>query len=106
MLEEYGIAVHLVNLLFKFFLNQENTAADDINPVIIYSIINAQPQRIIFNINFSKFFLSEKDLLGGIGYNITQAETSIDFIQKLDAKQIGISQDEFNQKCATIKFDK
>jgi hypothetical protein len=106
MLEEYGIAVHLVNLLFKFFLNQENTAADDINPVIIYSIITAQPQRIIFNINFSKFFLSERDLLGGIGYNITQAETSIDFIQKLDAKQIGISQDEFNQKCATIKFDK
>ena len=106
MLEEFGIAVHLINLLYKFFLNQNNTEAGDLLPVIIYSIILAKPQRLIFNINFSKFFSSEKDLLGGIGYNMTQAESSINFIQKLEAKQIGFSQEEFNNKLSAIKFSK
>ena len=104
MIEEFGKVVHLINLLFKFFLNIEQTEAGDLLPLIIYCIISVKPKRIIFNINFSKFFLSEKDLLGGIGYKMTQAESSINFIKNLEAKQIGISQEEFNRICSTIKF--
>ena len=106
MLGEFGIVVNLINLLYKFFLNQENTEAGDLLPIIIYSIISVKPERILFNINFSKFFLSEVDLLGAIGYNITQAESAINFIKNLEAKQIGISQDEFNIKCSSVKFGK
>ena len=104
MIEEFGTVVHLINLLYKFFLNIAQTEAGDLLPLIIYCIISVKPKRIIFNINFTKFFLSEKDLLGGIGYNMTQAESSIKFIKNLEAKQIGISQEEFNKKCSTIKF--
>ena len=104
IIEEFGTVVHLINLLYKFFLNIEQTEAGDLLPVIIYCIISVKPKRIIFNVNFSKFFLSQKDLLGGIGYKMTQAESSINFIKKLEAKQIGISQEEFNKQCSTIKF--
>ena len=98
MIEEFGIVVQLINLLYIFFLNQVNTEAGDLLPIIIYCIISACPKRMKFNINFSKFFLNEKELLGGIGYNITQAESSINFIEKLKAEQIGLSQEEFNKK--------
>ena len=98
MIEEFGTVVQLINLLYKFFLNQDNTEAGDLLPIIIYCIISACPKRIKFNINFSKFFLSEKELLGGIGYNMIQAESSINFIEKLEAEQIGLSQEEFNKK--------
>ena len=106
MLGEFGIVVNLINLLYKFFLNQENTEAGDLLPIIIYSIISVKPERILFNINFSKFFFFFFDLLGAIGYNITQAESAINFIKNLEAKQIGISQDEFNIKCSSVKFGK
>ena len=72
---------------------------------IIYCIITFKPKRIIFNINFSKFFFSEKELLGVIGYNMTQAESSIKFIQKIEAKHLsGISQEQFNKFCLDIDF--
>ena len=35
---------------------------------------------------------------------MTQAESSINFIKKLEAKQIGISQEEFNKQCLTMKI--
>ena len=105
MIEEFGIVVQLINSLFKFFLNQEQTEAGDLLPVIIYCIISVKPKRIIFNINFSKFFFSEKELLGVIGYNMTQAESSIKFIQKIEAKHLsGISQEQFNKFCLDIDF--
>jgi hypothetical protein len=104
MIEEFGIVVHLINSLYKFFLNQKQTEAGDILPVLIYCIISVKPKRIIFNLNFSKFFLSEKDLLGGLGYNMIQVESSINFIKNLEANQIGISQEEFNKYSSTIIF--
>ena len=104
MIEEFGIVVQLINLLYKFFLNQEQTEAGELLPVIIYCIITVKPKRIIFNINFSKFFFSEKELLGVIGYNMTQAESSIKFIKEIDGKQLGMTQEEFNKYCANVTF--
>ena len=97
MIEEIGIVVSLINSLYIFFLNQSQIEAGDLLPLIIYCIISVKPKRIIFNTNFSKFFLNENEILGGIGYNIIQAESSINFIKNLEAKQLGVSQEEFNK---------
>ena len=97
MIEEIGVVVSLINSLYIFFLNQSQIEAGDLLPLIIYCIITVKPKRIIFNTNFSKFFLNENEILGGIGYNIIQAESSINFIKNLEAKQLGVSQEEFNK---------
>ena len=106
MIEEFSMVVHLINSLYIFFLNQEQIEAGDLLPLIIYCIISVKPKRIIFDISFSKYFLSENELLGGIGYNMIQAESAINFIRKLEASQIGFTQEEFNEYCTNIKFNK
>ena len=103
MIEEIGIVVSLINSLYIFFLNQSQIEAGDLLPLIIYCIISVKPKRIIFNTNFSKFFLNENEILGGIGYNIIQAESSINFIKNLEAKQLGVSQEEFNKYFSKFK---
>ena len=102
IIEEFGKVFHLNNLLFKFFLNNEKPDAGDLVPLNIYCIIIAKPKRIIFNVNFIKYFLNENELLGGFGYNIIQAESSINFIKNLQANQIGITQEEFNSLSSSI----
>ena len=99
MIDEFSKAVQLIQNLFVFLLDNKNAEAGEILPIIIYCIISAFPERIIFNINFVKFFLDDSDLRGGMGYNVIQAESSINFIQKIVAKQLGISQEEFNNNC-------
>ena len=100
MLEEFGMVFRLIHLLYKFLLNQQDIEAGDILPLVIYCIISVKPKRITFNANFIKFFLSENELLGGIGYNVTQTEGAINFIKNIEPKQIGLSQEEFNKLCS------
>ena len=105
IIEEFGKVFHFNNLLFKFFLNNEKADAGDLIPLNIYCIIIAKPNRMIFNVNFIKYFLNENELLGGFGYNIIQAEGSINFIRNLQANQIGITQEEFNSLSSSIIFN-
>ena len=104
MLEEFGIVVSLINILYKFLLNQNNIEAGDLLPIIIYCMIYVKPKRMTFNINFIKFFLNENELLGGIGYNIVQAASAINFIKNLEPKQIGLTQEEFNKLCSSANI--
>ena len=106
MNHEFGMAVQLISSLYNFYLNQTQTEAGDILPFIIYGIISIKPKRIIFNICFSKFFLSEQELLGSIGYNMIQAESAIKYINKLDAKELGLTEEEFNKNLSKIQFQK
>ena len=104
MNHEFGIAVQLINSLYIFYLNQAQTEAGDLLPFIIYGMISIKPKRIIFNICFSKFFLSENELLGSIGYNMIQAESAIRYINKLDARELGLTEEEFNKHLSEIEF--
>ena len=104
MIDEFSKAVQLINNLFAFLLDNKNAEAGEILPLIIYCIISSFPERIIFNFNFIKFFLDDSELRGGMGYNVIQAESSINYIQKLGAKQLGITQEEFNEKCTSSKY--
>jgi hypothetical protein len=105
MNEEFGLAVNLISSLYKFYLNENNIEAGDLLPFIIYSFISITPDRIIFNVNFSKYFLNQSELYGNIGYNMAQAESAINYIIKLDNKKIGINLQEFNNTLSHIKFN-
>ena len=106
MLEEFCMVVNLINCMYIFLMNNKEVEAGELLPVIIYCLISSCPERITFNVNFMKFFLNEKEYLSQFGYNITQLESSINFIQKLGAKQLNMSQEEFNEKLKSVEYDK
>jgi len=97
MNQEFSNAVQLIFSLFKFYLNQTSVEAGDLLPFIIYSMVSTKPERIVFNICFSKYFLNGIELKGNIGYNIIQAESAIKYITNLDARQLGFTEQEFNE---------
>ena len=99
MLDQFGLGVQLINSMFIFMMNQKHAEAGDLLPLIIYGIINSKPKRMIFNINFIKYFMRENQLLGNIGYNLIQAESSLKYIQNLTGKQIKMDEQEFNKRC-------
>jgi hypothetical protein len=107
MLDQFGLGVQLINSMFVFMMNEKHAEAGDLLPIIIYSIINSKPKRMIFNIKFIKYFMSENQLLGNIGYNLTQAESSMNYIQNLNGKQLKMDEQEFNKRCDDyISIDK
>ena len=99
MLYEFGLGVQLINSMFIFMLNQMQAEAGDLLPLIIYSIIMAKPKRIIFNLKFIKFFMNQNELLGNIGYNLIQCESSIRFIKSLNEVQLKMTKKEFEDRC-------
>ena len=99
MLHQFGLGVQLINSMFVFMLNQKQAEAGDLLPLIIYAIISVKPKRLIFNIKFIKYFMSQNELLGNVGYNLIQAESSTNFIQNMTGKQIKMDEKEFQDKC-------
>ena len=85
-------------------MNKGNVEPDELIQIMIYLLISSTPERIIFKTNFCKFFLGENELKDNVGINITQIEGCIMFINKLEANQIGLSQQEFNNYCSKINF--
>ena len=99
MLNQFGLGVQLINSMFVFMLNQKQAEAGDLLPLIIYGIIRARPKRMVFNVKFIKYFMSQNQLLGNVGYNLIQAESSMNFIQSMTGKQVKMDEQEFQDKC-------
>ena len=105
MIEELKISLKLIILRYKFFFNIEDEMKDILSG-ISYNLIFSKLQRIIFNLNFMKYFFYENELIENIGKNIILAESSINYINELQAKQLGISLDKFNELLSSIKIAK
>ena len=99
MLDQFGIGVQFINSMFVFMLNQSQAEAGDLLPLIILGIIKTKPKRMIFNIKFIKYFMNQNELLGNVGYNLIQAESSTNFIKAITGKQLKMDEKEFEEKC-------
>ena len=74
-----------LNNVIKFSTgNYSDAGQDEITPLFQYIIIQAQPQSIYINISYIKTFLDESELSGSKGFLITQIESAISYIEKLD----------------------
>ena len=104
--EEFKKVIQLTYALYKFFLNKNKVEEKELHNLIVYNIINAKPERIIFNVNFNKIFFEENEVLGNVSYKMTEIGEAIDSIQKLDRHTLGISQEEFNAIISQVKFNK
>jgi len=104
--EEFRIVMKLFSALYKFFLNQNKVNENELQSLIIYNIINAKPNRMVFNINFSTVFFDEIEVLGNASYKMKEIEEAIKFIQKIDGSSLGISTEEYNKIISQVKFNK
>ena len=98
ILKQFEIFIESINSLYKFFLDIEIVEPDELLNTIIYFILITTPESIFFKTNFCKYFLDDEEMVGNIGISIAQIESSLLFINKLEANQIGISQQELNSQ--------
>ena len=99
ILDQFGLGVQLIHSMFIFMMNQQNTDVDELLPLIIYGIINTKPKRMIFNINFIKYFMNENQNLGNEAYNLVQVAGSTKYIQDLNGEKLNMNQQEFDKRC-------
>ena len=78
--------------------NEADAGQDEITPIFQYIIIRAKPKRIISNINYIKAFLDENELSGSKGFLVTQIESAVSYIEKINHESLKMSEEEFNNK--------
>lgn len=105
MFDELKISLKLLLSLYQFFFNIKDELKD-VLCIIAYNLICSQSKRILFNLNFMKFFFYEDELIENIGKNIILAESAVNYINELQAKQLGISLEKFNEILSSIKITK
>jgi len=84
-----------INNVIKFSNGSDSDAGqDEITPLFQYIIIKAQPKTIYTNIYYIKTLLDESELSGSKGFLITQMESAISYIDKLEPNSLKIKQNE------------
>ena len=101
---EYGKAINLISLLYLFYFNKQQNDSDEIRNIIIYCLILTMPKRMIFNIYFCQFFMMENDYKQNEAYTLTQIESVVNLIIKINSKFLKMTDEEFNEKCSKYNF--
>ena len=84
-----------LNNVIKFSSGSDSNAGqDEITPLFQYIIIKAQPKKIHTNISYIKAFLDESDLSGSKGFLISQLESAISYIEKIDIDLLRMKRNE------------
>ena len=104
MYNEIGNMINSISSIFIFFFNKKEIDFDEILNMIIYCLILTKPKRMIFTIYFCKFFLMKDDITGSLAFNISQIESAIKFINKINAIFLNMSDKEFNEKISQFEF--
>ena len=76
--------------------------AEEVTPVLHYTIIKAQPQRFISQLNYIKCF---RDLNKGgkIAFLVTQLESAVAFILSLDYTKLKMTKEEYDKNVNNYK---
>ena len=84
-----------LNNVIKFSSGSDaNAGQDEITPIFQYIIIKAQPKKIYTNIFYIKTFLDESELSGSKGFLITQIESAISYIEKINKETFKMKRNE------------
>ncbi|CAE7257368.1 VPS9A, partial [Symbiodinium sp. CCMP2592] len=74
-------------------------SADDFLPLLIYSLILANPPRLHSNIEFVAAFRHPSRLVAEDAYFLTAVQSAVAFIKDAGHKVLDVSEEEFNQLC-------
>ena len=105
MLNQIDLSIQLINSLFIFMIDKDDSDNDCLTYILIYMFIKARPKRLIFNLKFIEYFTNENETTNktdneNFAYNITQAKSAVQFIITLKGKDINLNEEEFEKKCA------
>ena len=89
----------------KFSTGKATPGQEEVTPILHYTIIKAQPQRFISQLNYIKCF---RDLSKGgkSAFMVTQLQSSVTFIMNLDHTKLKITKEEFDKNIKEAKTKK
>jgi hypothetical protein len=87
----------------KFSTGKATPGQEEVTPILHYTIIKAQPQRFISQLNYIKCF---RDLSKGgkSAFMVTQLQSSVTFIMNLDHTKLKITKEEFDKNVNIYKL--
>ena len=78
---------------------QSGPSADDLLPVFIYVLLQANPPRLRSNLEFISRFCNPRRLTSGeTGYFFVHASGAVRFIEEMDGERLDMSEDEFRAR--------
>lgn len=74
-----------------------DTSADSFVPLLIYTVLHANPDHLVSNVQYILRFRNQEKLGGESGYYLSSLSGAIQFIESLDRTTLTVSDDEFEK---------
>ncbi len=74
-----------------------DTSADSFVPLLIYVVLQANPEHLVSNIQYILRFRNQEKLGGEAGYYLSSLSGAIQFVESIDRTSLTISDDEFER---------
>ena len=76
---------------------QSEQSADDFIPLLIYTVLKANPEHLVSNVQFILRFRNQDKLNGEAGYYMSSLMGAVQFIENLDRTSLTITEEDFEQ---------
>lgn len=83
--------------LLKNASTSSDTSADAFVPLLIYVVLQANPEHLVSNIQYILRFRNQDKLSGEAGYYLSSLSGAIQFIESLDRTTLTVSDEEFER---------
>ncbi|POS85699.1 hypothetical protein EPUL_002795 [Erysiphe pulchra] len=76
---------------------KSDSSADSFMPLLIYVVLQANPEHLVSNVQYILRFRNQEKLVGEVGYYLSSLLGAVHFIENLDRTTLTISDDDFEK---------
>ncbi|PKS11801.1 hypothetical protein jhhlp_001094 [Lomentospora prolificans] len=76
---------------------KSDTSADSFMPLLIYVVLQANPEHLVSNVQYILRFRNQEKLAGEAGYYLSSLMGAVQFIENMDRTTLTITDDEFEK---------
>jgi hypothetical protein len=77
--------------------SKSDSSADSFMPLLIYTVLQANPEHLVSNVQYILRFRNQDKLAGEAGYYLSSLSGAIQFIENLDRTSLTITDEEFER---------
>ncbi|OAA72400.1 guanine nucleotide exchange factor Vps9 [Cordyceps fumosorosea ARSEF 2679] len=77
--------------------NKSDSSADSFMPLLIYVVLQSNPEHLVSNVQYILRFRNQDRLGGEAGYYLSSLMGAVQFVENMDRTSLTISDDEFEQ---------
>ncbi|TQS38187.1 hypothetical protein Golomagni_01312 [Golovinomyces magnicellulatus] len=77
--------------------SKSDSSADSFMPLLIYVVLQANPEHLVSNVQYILRFRNQEKLVGEAGYYLSSLLGAVHFIENLDRTTLSISDEEFEK---------